>query len=482
MGMVLRPKPRSPDPRANVIERLAARLQQHAAKPLLLPDPLSYLIARLAACLQKRSAERLPQLLSGVLLASGRRTCTSWFRAGGIAADFRPAYSTIWACGRNSPLQATVVLDAVEDLLPGKRLVLAIDDSPTKRYGPCIEGAGIHHNPTPGPAGGKHLYGHVWVSLAAIAKHPDCGTLALPLLGKMYVRKKDVAQLDPDHRIDFFTKLQLAGQLLDWVTLWCDGRFQEFWYLVDGGYSKRPFLKAAAAAQKRLSAAAAPKQVVVVGRLPCNAALYDLPEPPAPHQRGRKPIYGKHRQVLHLRAGQPRGWQEVECEQYDATVKKTVKTFLATWKPARGVIRVVLVKEEDGWRAYFCTKADASVAEILEAVADRGALEQTFKDVKEVWGAAQQQVRNLQANVGCWNINGWMYSLVEVWAWEQEEEDLSDRSDSPWDNKPRRPSHADKRKALQHAILEEEITEALRGRPTKAEMRALAERLLTLAL
>ena len=45
----------------------------------------------------------------------------------------------------------------------------------------------------------------------------------------------------------------------------------------------------------------------------------------------------------------------------------------------------------------------ASVAEILEMVADRNSLEQTFKDVKEAWGAGQQQVRNLRAKVlGRW--------------------------------------------------------------------------------
>ena len=65
---------------------------------------------------------------------------------------------------------------------------------------------------------------------------------------------------------------------------------------------------------------------------------------------------------------------------------KTVKTFLATWKPAGGVIRVVLVQEEDGWRAYFCTDPAASVQDILEAAAGRTAIEQTFKDVKEVEG------------------------------------------------------------------------------------------------
>ena len=74
-------------------------------------------------------------------------------------------------------------------------------------------------------------------------------------------------------------------------------------------------------------------------------------------------------------------------------------------------------------------------------------IEETFRQVKEVWGAGQQQVRNLDANVGCFNLNLWMYSLTEAWAWPQSEEELVDRRDSPWDSEPRRPSHADKRKA-----------------------------------
>ena len=69
---------------------------------------------------------------------------------------------------------------------------------------------------------------------------------------------------------------------------------------------------------------------------------------------------------------------------FDQRVTKTVKTFLATWQPAGGILRVVLVKEGDGsWRAYFCTKPEATAAQVLEAVADRGAIEQTFKDVEE---------------------------------------------------------------------------------------------------
>jgi hypothetical protein len=55
----------------------------------------------------------------------------------------------------------------------------------------------------------------------------------------------------------------------------------------------------------------------------------------------------------------------------------------------RGVIRVVLVDEPTGWRAYFCTDPAATVADILTTVADRFSLEITFRDCKEVVGAGQ---------------------------------------------------------------------------------------------
>jgi hypothetical protein len=428
--------------------------------------------ARLASALDPRNRARLPVLLCGLLFATGRRTCTSWFRAAGVTDEFRLAYSVIWSAGRRADWVAVHLLPAIDPLLPGKRLLLGIDDSPTKRYGPHIEGAGIHHNPTPGPAGHQFLYGHNWVSLAALAKHPDWGTIALPLLSELYVRDKDIAKLDPDHQVPFRTKLEMAASLLHWACVWSGHRYQEVWTVVDGGYSKRPFLRAARK-----------EKVVVVGRLPRNAALWSVPVAVPPEERGpgRPPTYGKERISLAKRGGQTRGWQEVQCAQYNQQVRKTIKTFQATWRPAGGLIRVVLVMEEDGWRAYFCTDATATAEEILEAVADRGAHEQTFKDVKEVWGAGEQQVRNLYANVGCFNLCGWMYSLVEAWAWNKEEDELVDRSASPWDNQPRRPSHADRRKALQREVMRAESEAVLAGRPTKQEIRDLTERLLQMA-
>jgi hypothetical protein len=246
---------------------------------------------------------------------------------------------------------------------------------------------------------------------------------------------------------------------------------KELWLVVDGAYAKQPFLKPA----KALG-------LVVFSRLRKDAHLLSLPPSKRRRgQRGPRPTYGKERIDLAKRAAQTRGWQQVACVQYGERVIKTIKTFEATWRPAGGRIRVVIVWEGDGWLAYFCTEPTMPAVTILEAMADRGAIEQLFKDVKEVWGAGQQQVRNVYASIGAFTVNLVLYSVVEVWAWARAEEALVDRSRCPWDTEERRPSHADKRKALQRLILREEIRAAAGGRVESEEFSDWAIRLLDLA-
>lgn len=95
----------------------------------------------------------------------------------------------------------------------------------------------------------------------------------------------------------------------------------------------------------------------------------------------------------------------------------------STWPsgPAGGVIRVVLVDEPTGWRAFFCTDTSASVADILEMAADRFSLEITFRECKEIVGAGQQQVRFLWANIGAFHICLWTFTLTEAWSWSRKE-------------------------------------------------------------
>jgi hypothetical protein len=437
-----------------------------------LPDFLTTAFAALTHWLDKRSAARLPLLLLGILFAKGRRTITSWLRAAGITDAYRPAFCTVRSVGRHADDMAVSILATVKPLLGQGRLLVAIDDTPTPRDGPLVEGAGIHHNPCPGPAGNRHLYGHVWVTLAALVRHLQWGSTALPLQARLYIRSDDLKKLPPQRLRPFRTRLELAVELLDWLQNWAGDRFARRWVVADGAYARRVLLRGA----KRHG-------FTVLSRLRKDAALWSVPVPVPRHKRGRgrPPTYGKRRISLAKRAGQKRGWQQVRCVQYGKEVIKSIKTFTATGRPAGGLIRVVLVKEENDWLPLFCVDAQASVVEILEAAADRGAIEQTFKEAKQVWGAGQQQVRNAFSSEGCFNLNLWMYSLIEVWSWGKPEAELVDRSRSPWDSEPRRPSHQDKRKSLQREVLQGEIREALSGRPTRQKMRELAQRLLDLA-
>src|ERR1700722_6756357 len=435
------------------------------------PAPCQW-FSRLATALDRRSAPRLALLFLGAVLARGRRTVTTWIRAAKLSDRYQSCYIAVAAAGKKADSIARRLLtEVVRPLLKGAtRLTLALDDTPTKRYGPHVQGAGIHHNPTPGPAGSPYVYGHVFVVLALLVAHPAWGVVALPLLARLYVRKKDLPDIDPKHRPPCRTKLELAVELLQWAKPWLGLLGLPIWVVADGAYAKADFLKPA----KALG-------MTVVSRLRKDAALRTLPGPRPAGKRGRPRIYGEGVIDLAKRGGQRRGWSSDTFELYGEKVVKKYKTFLATWRPAGGAIRVVLVDEATGWRAYFCTDTSASVADILGAVADRFSLEITFRECKQVVGAGQQQVRFLWANVGAFHVCLWTFTMTEAWAWARKAEDLVDRSASPWDSTLRRPSHADKRRAWCRELLGEEIRAALRPGATEAEIRATAERLLSLA-
>lgn len=426
----------------------------------------------LAAALDPRSAPRLARLLFGAVLARGRRTVTSWIRAAGLSQEFRPCYTTVSAAGRRADGVATRLAHGVlGPILSGmNRLVFGIDDTPTPRHGPQVQGAGLHHNPCQGPAKCPFVYGHAWVVPGLLATHPAWGVVALPLLARLYVRKKDLVTIDRRHRPAFATKLELAVDLVRWAKCFLGSLGKPVWVVADGAYAKAAFLKPLIALG-----------VVVVSRLRKDAALRSVPAPRA-GKRGRPRKYGEHRISLARRAGQTRGWTTGTFELYGRAVVKRYKTFEATWRPAGRVIRVVLVDEPVGWVAFFCTDPNASVAEILGLVADRFSLETAFRDCKQVVGAGQQQVRHVWASVGSFHVCLWAFSLAECWAWDRNAAELvGHRSESPWDEKPRRPSHADKRRAWRRELLAAEIDAVLRDRADDEEYRDLAQRLLNLA-
>ena len=181
----------------------------------------------------------------------------------------------------------------------------------------------------------------------------------------------------------FATKLVLAARLVEWIAPIVKQAGKTLWIVVDGGYVKAPFLKRALRAG-----------VTIIGRLRKDAALRDLPRKPRRGKRrgrGRPPKYGKNKISLAKRAAHRNGWETAKCIVYGKTVTKLYKTFLATYRPTGGVIRVVIVEEDHDWYPFFSTDPNATAVEIIEAFADRATIEQDFHDVKEVWARASSR-------------------------------------------------------------------------------------------
>jgi hypothetical protein len=453
--------------------------------PTTLPQALQSLLGGMSCLLHARSAFRLAVLVCGLLFAQGRRrTVTTWLRAAAVQQDFPSYYYFLGSLGRQASYPALPLLQFLLMHLPqeggqGQQegdgtapIRFALDDTPTKRYGPKVQGAGVHHNPSPGPADAPFLYGHVWVSLALVVTHPSWGPIALPLRALLYVRKKDLPKIPARHGSwPFRTKLELAAELVRWAAQVARFTGRPVEVVTDGAYAKKPLLLACAQAD-----------VTLISRLRKDAGLRHLPLPRRPGQRGRTPVYGSHAIRLNLRAAQKSGWQTVRVRQYGEERDKRIKSFEATWRPAGGRIRVVLVQEEEsttGWLAYFSTDPAASAEHILAAAAERMTIEQCFHDLKEVEGLGQAQVRDIWTNLGVVQATLWEHTLVELWAWDQPAEELTgERGDSPWDDPTRRPSHADRRKALQRWCLRQEFQGLCHGQPLKPEMHQFIERLL----
>jgi hypothetical protein len=406
----------------------------------IFPDSWQIMTIAICSVLHQRSAWRMSIIFAGIVFAKGRKTVTSWFRAAGINKRYKAFYYFVGSIGKNTEIIATVLFEFMIKLVykNQNRVLMAIDDSPTPRYGPKVAGAGIHRNPTPTPDGKKFIYGHVWVTLSAIARHKNFGTIGLPLLARMYVKAKDIKTIG----LSFKTKTEQAVELSKWAYNCCRSLGKRLWIVTDGGFTRASFLKPVI----KMGA-------VVVTRLRKDAVLYAELKQPRKRKRGRPRKYGKRIKLNNV-VQRSDGWFNVKAFLYGKQEIKDVKVFTALYKPAGCLVQVLVVREgKDCFRAFMCTDLTASAAQILEAVADRYAIEQNFSDLKEIEGAGQQQVRTICSNIGAFHLNLWLHSMVEMWAWDKSAKVLCNRSNSPWDDAYRRPSHADKCSALRREVL-----------------------------
>jgi hypothetical protein len=305
---------------------------EHARIPLV--GTLATIVGSMSAYLDPRMCFRLPIIVAGIMLAGGRRVASAWFSAAGVQGDCDRFYDCLASVGRRaSSMALPLVMVVLRKFAPGPdgHLTMVVDDSPTRRYGPQVEGAGVHRDPTPGPAGGDWLYGHNWVSLCLLVPRGMWGVIALPLRSLLYVRQKNIAVLTEKYGWKFRTKHELAVDLVLWLVKLARavGITCQFRLVGDGAYAVRKVLVGLMG-----------HGVVVFSRVRKDAALFDLPTPSRSGQRGRPPIYGKSRLNLAKRAGKSSGWSSLTYICRGQEVTHLYKTFLATTKLTSGVIQL----------------------------------------------------------------------------------------------------------------------------------------------
>ena len=100
------------------------------------PCEVAQWITHLSCLLHATSGWRLAPLLGGALFAKGRATVANWLRTGGLSRHYQDYYYFLGSLGRNTNTVAALLLGLILRVIhPGERLLFAIDDTPTKRYG-----------------------------------------------------------------------------------------------------------------------------------------------------------------------------------------------------------------------------------------------------------------------------------------------------------------------------------------------------------
>ena len=288
-----------------------------------LPQRIAEWTSLLSTGLDRRSRNYLPVI---VVRSSGRKTVSSWLRAVVDSEDWQDHHYLLQTLGRSTGPAATQSMLLAVRQIPvshvGPHVKRAIDDSPTKRYGPKVELAGIHHNPTPGLSGSEWLYGHESVTISWLVSHPLWGCIGLPLRALMSARQQDLPNVGRAPW-SFRTKLELAAELVEWCAIFFQNCFRRsVMVIADGTYAKRPFLS----------------------RVKKTGAHRD--QPPAEERRAvraspafrktpkRTTAYLREQQTVPKSTGQsPHGWTQIRMKLSQLVQTVPFKTILATYHP-----------------------------------------------------------------------------------------------------------------------------------------------------
>ena len=351
-------------------------------------------------------------LLAGVILAPGRRTVTTALRI--LGRDHDPDFCTFhrilnratWS-SRAAAGQLLILL--IKAFVPsGAPVVIGIDDTIERRWGPKISARGIYRDPVRSSKG--HFVkasGLRWLSAMLLVRVPWADRImALPFL----------TLLAPSKR--FYTgKSRAPKTLLDWarqaalqIHRWLPDR--TIVLVADSAFAAIEFL------------AAVRNHVCVVTRLRLDANLFAFP-PQKRKGRGRPPIKGKRLKKLSAILNDRNvSWQRYRVSLWYGRTNRLVEIASGTAIWYRGgsppvPIRWLLVRDPKGElepQAFLATDLDASPCDILAWFVSRWQVEVTFEETRAHLGVETQRQWSDNAILRTTPALLALFSIVTLWA------------------------------------------------------------------
>jgi len=157
-------------------------------------------------------------------------------------------------------------------------------------------------------------------------------------------------------------------------------------------------------------------RITLVSRLRSNAALYELPPPRQPGQRGRPAVRGKKVSAwqLYLRRSH---WRRLKVHIYGKTVP--IKAFVGVVMPSRTLcnrpILVIIFPQRSGkMNVFFTTDLDMDPVRVLELYAARFKIEDLFDEVKTHGGFGDCRQRSFRAQRRHVTLCIMAYSLLRL--------------------------------------------------------------------
>jgi len=345
------------------------------------PDSLSSLLQHFRSCFSAPGYEVFTAMFTGFILRPVERTVCGMLTGAGLAGVWHHSRAhrffanTRWDVREVGLILATL---AVELLLPADApILLAIDETLTRRRGPKVFGASWWHD---GSAAGttKIGYGNSWVVLAIVVTLPFCRRpIALPVLFALCVKG---GRSKPD----------LGRDLLDEVAEAFPARTMHL--VGDAAYGAGHF-------------AGLGRNMTITTRARSNAVFHQ-PTPAASGKRGRPRLRGQRIGTptdIARNATDNNAWVDTLINRYGTTITARTTEITCLWFGAwrTDPVRVILVKDSHrkatNTKSYdiaiVTTDMNASAAEIIARYASRWSIEVCFHDGKNITGVGETQNR-----------------------------------------------------------------------------------------